>query len=59
MKASRLGVMGIEGMVDSLPPLPASPHLGPIAAEFLEEENVNFVCSNGLEQSGLERAVGL
>jgi len=59
VEASCLGAVGIEGMVDSLPPLPVSPHFGPIAAEFLEEENINFVCLNGLEQSGLERALGL
>jgi len=59
MKASRAGAVWVEGVVHSLPPLPASTHLGPVAAELLEEKDVNFICSNGLEQSGLERALWL
>jgi len=46
-------------VIDSLPPLPASPHLGPVAAKLLEEKDINFICSDGLEQSSLERALGL
>jgi len=56
---NHLGAVRIEGVVNSLLPLPLSPHLGPVAAELLEKEDVNFICSNGLEQSGLKRGLGL
>jgi len=59
VKASRSSAVWVEGVIHSLPPLPATTHLGPVAAELLEEKDVNFVCSNGLEQSSLERALGL
>ena len=59
LKASCSGAVWVEGVVHSLPPLPASPHLGPVAAKLLEEKDVDFICSDGLEQSSLERALGL
>jgi len=51
VKASRSGAMGVEGVVDSLPPLPASSHLGPVAAKFLEEKNIDFICANRLKRA--------
>jgi len=59
VKASRVCAVWVEGVVHSLPPLSASPHLGPVAAKLLEEQDVDFICSDGLEQSSLKRALGL
>jgi len=59
VKASCSGAVRIKGMVVSLPPLPALPHLGPVAAKLSKEENINFIVPDGLEKSCLKRALGL
>jgi len=46
-------------MADSFTPLPTSPHLGPVAPEFLEQEYVDFVGAHRLEESGFGGAFGL
>jgi len=59
VKASCSGAVGIESMVHSLLPLPVLPHLGPLAAKLLKEENIDFIVPDGLEKSSLKRALGL
>jgi len=59
VEASRSGGVGVEGVADSFTPLPTSPHLGPVAPEFLEQEYVNFVGAHRLEESGFGGAFGL
>jgi len=58
VEASRSGAVRVEGMADSFSPLPTSPHLGPITAEFLEHKYVNFIGTNGLEEGGFGGAFG-
>jgi len=59
VEALRSGAVGVEGMADSFAPLPTSPHLGPVAPEFLEQEYVDFVGAHRLEESGFGGAFGL
>ena len=57
VKASSAGAVGVEGMIHALAPLTAAAHLGPVAAQFLKEENINLIVLHGLEQSCLGRAL--